>query len=260
MRELDGFFRKNGLRYVILGGTLLGAVRHGDFIPWDDDADVGLPRSDYDRFLRLARTYFDGKNSPYLLQHRTLDTRYPYYFARVIDPSLPFVDASASVEKRVYPWVDVFPLDGVPAGREGRRHLKRLTCARNIFQVSRFDRLVNVNRVSRSGKERFLLRAIRFFHLQIFFSEDRAFSRLDRLLRRYPYDLSPYAVNWMGAGKEREMHPRRVYDERALYPFGGLRLYGVKQADVWLGKMYDDYRRLPPEEERNKHCTFFPDA
>jgi lipopolysaccharide cholinephosphotransferase len=87
------------------------------------------------------------------------------------------------------------------------------------------------------------------------FPRDKAYAKLDKLLKKYPYGKSFYAVNFMGAGKFREMHPRGVYDARKKYVFEDTEIYSVSDADSWLKKMYGDYMIPPPEGERNKHFT-----
>lgn len=98
---------KNAIKYYMLGGTMLGAIRHEGFIPWDDDIDVGMKRSDYEKFLLLSpREWPDN----YLLKEPSGDGVYPYLFAKVIDVATTCVeDIGRGVELGCY--IDVFPLD-----------------------------------------------------------------------------------------------------------------------------------------------------
>ena len=254
LKEVKTFFDDNGLRYVALGGTLLGAVRHHGFIPWDDDVDVGLPRPDYERFLALAKEKYP-QGGRFVLESFTTDEGYPYYFSRVTDRSVTVTDRSATVEKKQPAWIDVFPLDGMPGGLKGKIHRIRLLYARMAFQYSRFDELVNVHLPHRPWYERVLIAIGKVIPVQKLFSTRKALLRLDRLLKKYDYETSPYAVNFMGAGKFKEMHERSVYDERAEYVFEDTTVMSVRDADKWLTQMYGDYMTPPKEEERNKHCT-----
>lgn len=255
LKKVIAFMDERGMKYVALGGTLLGAVRHKGFIPWDDDVDIGLPREDYERFLVEGKAFFDGENSPLVLQNKAFDSGYDYYFSRVIDKSVRLLDRSATVEREQFAWIDVFPLDGMPGGVKGKIHKFRLLKARMEYQYARFDELVNVNLKNRPLYERLLIKIGKVFRLQKLFKREKTFYKLDKLLKKYPYKDSPFAVNFMGAGKFREMHERETYDTRSDYPFEDTRIMSVKDYDKWLTKMYGDYMTPPKEDERNKHCT-----
>ena len=112
LKEVLRIIGKYDLRYYILGGTLLGAVRHQGFIPWDDDIDLGMPRPDYERFLTLARQEL---SDPYQLQTfqdqvRTSES----YYAQVAKTDTLVYKVYAGNEVKSNVWIDIFPLDGVP--------------------------------------------------------------------------------------------------------------------------------------------------
>ena len=105
---------KHSIKYFVQGGTLLGTVRHGGFIPWDDDVDVSLPRDEYERFLAVAE-----KELPeyYFLQTKDTDPEYPNNFAKIRDSRTTFLESSAknlNINHGAY--IDIFPLDNYPSG------------------------------------------------------------------------------------------------------------------------------------------------
>lgn len=248
-------FDEMKIPYVALGGTLLGAVRHGGFIPWDDDIDVGIPRERYDEFIENAKSIFSGEDGITLKNFKT-DSDYKYYFSRITDKSVKVKDGSALIEKEQDAWIDIFPIDGMPKGKiKLAIHKFRLLFARMAFQYSQFDTLVSVNLPDRPWYEKLLIKIGKVLPVEKIFSVDKSLLRLDKLLHKYPYEKSFYAVNFMGAGKFKEMHEKSLYATRAKYKFEDTEIYGVKDYDEWLKKMYGDYMVLPPEEKRNKHFT-----
>ncbi len=250
------FCNIHSLKYFVIGGTLLGAVRHGGFIPWDDDIDVGMPREDYELFLKIGYNYFNGKTNGYLLKNKIFDNSYVYYFSRIIDKNFTFVDKSATVEKTQNPWIDIFPIDGMPSGIKQFFHRIRLNLSRLFFQYSRFDEIVNVKRKDRTIIERILIFIGKILPVKKIFDRDKCFYRLDKALKKYLYNDSHYAVNFMGAGKFREMHEKRIYDLTTDFYFEGLKVKGLLFYDKWLKKAYGDYNVFPEISERNKHYTY----
>ncbi len=101
---------KNSLRYFVVGGTALGAVRHKGFIPWDDDIDVALPRGDYEKFLSIAQSWLPENM---FLQTYITDKNYPNPFAKLRRSDTAFIEKSASRIKMNHGvYIDIFPLDG----------------------------------------------------------------------------------------------------------------------------------------------------
>ena len=123
LKDIHNFCQQNGIKYTLQGGTLLGAIRHKGFIPWDDDIDIAMPREDYDRFIRT----YTSKKGYKLFSRELAPMRKSVFlaFSRVCEMQKTFVDCRmlpwTSEETGV--WVDVFPLDGIedsPAIREKR--------------------------------------------------------------------------------------------------------------------------------------------
>ena len=126
LKTFDAFCKKNGLRYVLYYGTLLGAVRHHGFIPWDDDIDIAMPRPDYERLLKL---YYDekaviGDNLELMCGDR--DDDFAFAFAK-----LARTDSEILPESKLYEhegdgiWIDIFPIDGFPSGEAQVAYLKK---------------------------------------------------------------------------------------------------------------------------------------
>ena len=109
--EFDRICRKHGLKYLLFAGTLLGAVRHKGFIPWDDDIDVCMLRGDYERFLTVCK---DELSAELFLQTTDTDREYPLQFAKLRKNNTRFVEKSMSDLKIHHGvFIDIFPLDNV---------------------------------------------------------------------------------------------------------------------------------------------------
>jgi len=112
LKEFVVLCQRNDLQYYIIGGTLLGAVRHSGFIPWDDDIDIAMPRKDYDKLLDILK---EQLSEPYSFLHYTTSEFYREYSLKIINKNIYCYEDKLDVEKsKTNLWIDVLPLDAVP--------------------------------------------------------------------------------------------------------------------------------------------------
>ena len=112
MQQIDTICRRHNLTYFAIGGTALGAVRHQGFIPWDDDIDIGMPRKDYEAFMRYAA---EELPQGYFLQTFATEKKTPFYFAKIRKDNTKFVEfylRDLDIHQGIF--VDIFPFDNVP--------------------------------------------------------------------------------------------------------------------------------------------------
>ena len=244
---------KLGMPYYLMGGTLLGAVRHKGFIPWDDDVDVALTRPDYERFLKEAAALLP---EGYYLSTFENNPDHTRYLTRIECDKVKVLETGFEKEHINNAWIDIFPLDGMPNNPLRRKlHGFHLLYRRALLQFSQFDRIVNLKLKNRPWHERILVWFGAKTHFGRHLDTKKQLRKIDRCLKKYDYDKCDYLVNFMGAYKLKEMFPKALYGNGAWYPFEGLSLMGPEHYDPILTQMYGDYMAPPPEDQRNKHET-----
>jgi len=248
MVEFDKFCRDNNLQYYLIGGSLLGAVRHKGFIPWDDDMDVGMIRSEYERFLELA----SSKKLSYELKNYRCNNRCDYVITRLyIDGT--FIDnpiiRDTKLDKRLY--FDIFPLDFIPEDAfVAQQHEKRVLKKKKLLSYVDFREYGN-GPIARIGKKVLSLTLSPFRQAILHSLEDemtkvRKSSRICSLASQYSYQKQNFPYDVYGAPKE--------------YEFCGYRFYGPSKSDAYLTQLYGgDYMDLPPVEKRRKGWDIYED-
>lgn len=253
LKEFLRICEKYHFRYFALGGTLLGAVRHKGFIPWDDDVDVGMPRPDFIRFEQII-----AKELPEYFHYKSIGRTpgYTHYVPRMTDGRVKVIDSSAAEVKEKEAWIDIFPLDGMPGGKYRRKiHCLRLLFARMRVNYSLFSTNIDLKKENPPYYQKPLIQIVKVFPVEKIFKTEKELARLDRLMQKYSYDDSPCLINFMGIHKLKEMFPKKYYGDGAFYDFEDVKLMGPKDYDFVLRQMYGEYWNPPSKEEMNHHHT-----
>lgn len=227
MIEIDRICQKHHLRYLLDGGTMLGAVRHKGFIPWDDDADVMMPRDDYEKFMKIAETEL---GAPYVFQCLENTDGYPYNFGKVFDTSTTYVEgftANASMSHGIY--VDVFPMDYVDDS-----YLK------HADMIAHYTMLRYYKLGLASG-----IKAVAARPLSLSFINKRASSHM-----KYYGIRGNMVCKLCHHGKNKPPISLDLFNDTILTPYENTMLRVPAAYDAFLTGRYGDYMQLPPEEER----------
>ena len=249
LRVLTMLCEQHGLKYYIVGGTLLGAIRHGGFIPWDDDVDIAMPRPDYDRLLDIASSVLP---TYYAIIDYRVEPQLPHVFAKLIDRRTELWETGyrPACRPRIGVYVDIFPLDGVP---------KSAVMKWLHYGVVRTLRWLLVGfAVDADQLESTWARLVARLLQRVMTSRQvEALHRwLDRIMRWRPYSDSLEVCNYSGAWGRREFMPKAWFGEGRKVQFGELSVTGVAEFDAYLSRLYGDYRKLPPAEMRKPQHRF----
>ncbi len=249
LKQIKRICEAENIRYFIIGGTLIGALRHEGFIPWDDDVDIGIPRSDYNRFVKVAKSYL-----PDNYEVRTMDSSRTYkcYYTRVVDNNMKILWDHGQYKAEIGVWTDVFPLDGLPSGKLRRKmHVFHLNFIKALYKFTQIDN-VSTN-VRRSRIEQALIRFAMITRIGKLFNGDKLLKKLDRTLQKYDFDKCEYMFNYSGCYKDREIAPRSFFDGVQTVRFEDALVAAPSGADGYLRNVYGDYMQLPPPEKQVSH-------
>lgn len=251
MRLFSEICEKYHLRYYLVGGTMLGAIRHQGFIPWDDDMDVGMPRPDYEKFLKIVdKELPEGYGS---LNYKK-NKKYNRYFSRIVNKKVKITNASNTKTIVEDAWLDIFPFDGMPESKLRQNlHFWYMTVIRFFYHASCFDELVNLNRPGRPWYLQLAIKFVSWTHIGSGMNTKRLMLRVEKQLKKYDYDKSKYMISFFGAYMKREIVDKKMLGDGAKYKFEDLMLNGPVKYDEFLTHFYGDYMTPPKDADKDKH-------
>jgi lipopolysaccharide cholinephosphotransferase len=228
---------KHKINYYMLGGTMLGAVRHQGFIPWDDDMDVGIPREDYKKLLSLPQNAWPD----YLhlkTPNNSKDLIFPY--SKLMNRNTTLIeDRLDGIVGGVY--IDVFPLDGA-----GNSFIE----AKMRYYVFYWKLGLLYNNQDYGNKRTILRKLVQGYSRKQ--KVTKLFINAQKNMDRIEWDNN-YIGNFAGAWGLKEFMPREYMGNPTLYKFEDSFFYGAEKADLYLKSLYGDYMQLPPIEKRISH-------
>ena len=252
MKAFHVFCTQNQLSYVAQGGTMLGAVRHQGFIPWDDDLDVGMPRKDFDRLSLLMNK--NKLNNRYVLETpESEDPNFCYPYSKLYDTYTTLIEnTNQKLIRGIF--IDIFPLDGIGNSQsEAELNYRKIESLRKKLAL----RKVKISE-SRAWYKNFILFIAQKINLKSFDEKQLCF-QLDSICRSRNIDDFTFGGNLLGAWGAKEIMPRDVIGTPKLYKFEDFYIYGVEKYDEYLTKMYGEWRKLPPKEKQISHHDYYLD-
>lgn len=250
--EFDRVCRKNDIKYVLFGGSLLGAVRHQGYIPWDDDADIGMLREDYDRF----KAHLNELNPSicYFQDHDT-DPEYRWGYGKLRRTGTKYIRVGQEHLKcKTGIYVDVFPLDDIPLNVLGQM-IQNWNCF-----VLRKILWSEVARVHSKAFWKIWFALLSKIPVSFVFHRYEKYAKRSRSTSpnrvrclSYPPTGTLYKKNPIS---ERYGMPKSWFTDRTEYEFEGKLFYGSRDYDTVLKYIYDDYMKLPDAKGREQRAPF----
>lgn len=251
LKCLDDICKKLNIRYFLVCGSALGAVKYGGFIPWDDDLDVGMFREDYNRFLACAPGYLPDY---YFLQSYNSSKYYPLLMAKLRDSRTTCIQHLFDrIDMNHGVYIDIFPLDGLPKSKIKARIVERKKTIAFRFQSVRY----NYDGLSLSdiGVRTAILRML-FNCFKIGGNTSAVNKALDAVLARYPISESNLIcnhANWQG---KIEYAPKWHYGSGLFIEFEGLCVRIPEKYNAYLTQKYGDWCADLPESQKTGSHNF----
>ncbi len=248
LKEFILICKRHSLKYYLLGGSCLGAVRHKGFIPWDDDIDVGMPRDDYDNFMEIAQLELPEH---LFLQNYITDPQCPFVFAKLRNSSTTYIEKSVEnldINHGIY--IDIFPLDGFT---ENKWKSKKFFFKNRIYKY-RIAKIFNIEKSPKENILKKLLNDIYEFAINIYCKDlSKTIKKQDKLHRLFCFEKSNLVANHSGAWGKKEIVLKEYFGEGTKGIFEETEVCLPKNYDKYLTSLYGDYMTPPPPEKRIGH-------
>lgn len=250
LKKYISLCEKHHLRYFFTGGALIGVLRHQGFVPWDDDVDVGMPRSDYNKFVRIME---QGNDDGYGICNRDTDFNWHFDMSQFVDLHSDIEIHLAKQTRHAHAWIDVFPLDGLPSNKFKRDlHVQHILLERYLIQIANINVQVDSHR-KRPWYESAVINLSRILNLQKFLNTDSLLDQLDATLQKFDYDSSNYVGNLLGRYRANEVVPKSYFGNPKEAKFVDIFVNIPEQSNLLQTHLYGDYMRLPPKEKQVAH-------
>lgn len=241
LKDFKSICEKNNFTYFLAYGTLLGAVRHKGFIPWDDDIDVAMPREDYEKLIK----YFENNKTKYTLINHKNNKNYNNEFSKITDDSYILIEKNAKC-KNYGIFIDIFPIDAVGnTKKDAQKFFKKLYFKIKLQQYASLEKFIKSKGILKQ-----IFRHALFLYSHIF-GVDRIFKRNEKIFHKFDYKESKlksivvngrtiiYTNEEIGCGNLVEFEGdfyNTFFDYKSI-----------------LKKEYGDYMKIPKEENRITH-------
>lgn len=241
---------ENDIKYSIIAGTLLGAVRHGGFIPWDDDIDICMDRHSYNKFKELLLKDSDLHNGLTCIGFEINNSDLP--FIKILNNDIYCYEKpypkNDNILIKTNLWIDVFPIDGIPNKFQKKFERKRNKLITLYYlrreRYYKWDKIMYPNKSLKAKLKYCLVNLIPY---------NKLIQHVIKFSSKFDISKCKYvSSNIWGFGLA-EAFPKELLEDIKDYSFENITVKGMARGKEWLAIRYGDYMTLPPENQRETH-------
>lgn len=251
MDEIHRLCIRHGIVYYMIGGTVLGAVRHGGFIPWDLDIDIAMKREDYDHFKEVCEEELSSRFS-YRDYANTHNYDHPHALVCINHTILVNkFDKYNPNKENLGIYLDIFPLDNAPVEERARKNQAETIQRLKAYKGYKLGMCYSNHLAKKVVKK--MIRGAMFWT-----SVDRINQKTDQCMRKYNDKSTGYLCSMASHySYEKQCMPQDIYGVPQLVKFEDREYYAPQKIEEYLTRIYKDYMKLPPEEEQQANLSVF---
>lgn len=241
LKVVHYFCEEHDIKYYLTYGTLLGAIRHKGYIPWDDDIDICMVRDDYEKFMGI----FNSEQNRYKFVSYETDKNFLYTFGKVIDTNTKLIEDS-KINYNLGINIDIFPIDGID---------------NDIFLLKKqslLRKFINIKTINYSRKRSFIKNLILAFgKISLCIIPTRIFiEKMIKNSKLHSYEKSQQVCCVVMGTESNKPFPKDYFNKRKLVEFENNYFYVPTEYDGYLRSMFGNYMKLPPKEQQVTHHVF----